>query len=109
MTRSPYYHQRICANASICERLMGLLYQADAFESMPSSQHRRLIRKCEWLWTNRQILTHSYLRHDLNPFFKWEVGDYRIIYTYDDEPDDLVIYLVAHRRDVYKRATSLDA
>ena len=88
---------------------MGFRYQADSFKSVPSSEHRRLILKCEWLWTNRHILTHTYLRNDLNPFCKWEVGSYRIIYTYDDESDNLVIYLVAHRRDVYKKATGLDA
>lgn len=87
---------------------MALIYDPDAFEDVPSSEYRRFTRKCEWLWTNRHILTHTFLRHDLNPFFKWEVGNYRIIYTYHDESDDLVIRLVALRRDVYKKAASLD-
>lgn len=87
---------------------MALRYDASAFEYVPTSENRRFIRKCEWLWANRQILTHTSLRHDLNPLLKWEVGHYRIIYTYDDESDDLVILLIAHRRDVYRRAANLD-
>ncbi len=55
------------------------------------------------------MLTHTSLRHDLNHFFKRQVGDYRIIYTYDTEADDMVIRLIAHRRDVYKKAANLDS
>lgn len=87
---------------------MALRYDPSAFEHAPVSEHRRLIRKCEWLWTNRLVLTHHPLRNDLNPFLKWEVGHYRIIYTYDNESDDLVIRLIAHRREVYKIASGLD-
>ena len=87
---------------------MALRYDPSAFDDVPVSERSRLIRKCEWLWTNRHLLTHSSLRYDLNPFLKWEVGNYRIIYTYDDESDDIVIRLVGHRRDIYKRAADLD-
>ena len=88
---------------------MPLRYAPNSFENVPSSEYRRLIRKCEWLWTNRLILTHTPLRHDLNPVLKWPVGNYRIIYTYHEDADDMVMRLVAHRRDVYKQAADLDA
>lgn len=87
---------------------MALRYDPNALDDVPVSEQRRFVRKCEWIWTNRAVLTHAFLRHDLNPFFKWEVGNYRIIYTYDDDSDDLVIRLIAHRRYVYKRAAALD-
>jgi len=53
-------------------------------------------------------LTHTWLRYDLNTRLKWEFGVYRILYTYDSDSDDLIIRLIAHRRDVYKLATGLD-
>ena len=87
---------------------MALRYDPNAFDEVPVSEHSRFIRKCEWLWTNRHILTHSSLRYDLSAFLKWEVGHYRILYTYQNESDDFVIRLIAHRRDVYKRAAGLD-
>ena len=87
---------------------MALRYEPSALDGVPTSEQRRIIRKCEWLWAHRKILAHTTLRHVLNPFLKWQVGHYRIIYIYDDESDDLVIRLVAHRRDVYMRAAGLD-
>ena len=87
---------------------MSFRYATDSFESVPSSESRRLLRKCDWLWANRHLLTHTALRHDLNPLLKWAVGSYRIIYTYDEDADDMVVHLVAHRRDVYKQASNIE-
>ena len=86
---------------------MSLLYDDEAFDSVPKQELRRLIRKIEWLWQNRAIVTHVQLRQDLNPFCKWRVGDYRILYTFDSEADEMVIRLVAHRRDVYDDAAGI--
>ena len=87
---------------------MALLYAPDAFDSVPQSERRRLVRKAEWLWNNRKVISHSLLRHDLNPFMRWRVDVYRIIYTYDEETDEMVIHLGAHRDDVYERAAKLN-
>ena len=87
---------------------MALRYDPNSFEKVPISERRRFIRKCEWLSANRQRLTHTLLRYDLNTLLKWEFGVYRILYTYDSDSDDLIIRLIAHRRDVYKLATGLD-
>ena len=87
---------------------MALRYDPDAFEHVPPSEYQKLTRKCEWLWTNRQTLSHTALRHDLNPFLRRPVGAYRIIYTYDNDQDEMVIRLIAHRNVVYKRASRLD-
>ena len=86
---------------------MSLLYDEEAFDSVPKQEHRRLVRKIEWLWQNRTILTHVQMRQDLNPFYKWRVGDYRILYTFDSEADEMVIRLVAHRSEIYDDAAGL--
>ena len=86
---------------------MTLRYDDDAFADVPRSELQRLVRKTEWLWSNRAVLNHTFLTEKLNPFMRWRVGDYRIIYTFDRERDHLVIRLVGHRRDVYNRAARL--
>jgi mRNA interferase RelE/StbE len=83
---------------------MALSFDPDAFDVIPKSEQKRLLAKCEWLWSNRRVVTHIPLREDLNPLCGWRVGDYRIIYSYEPETDEMVIRLVGHRRDIYERA-----
>ena len=86
---------------------MPLRFDPDAFAGLPKREADRLLKKAEWIWENRKALTHTLLRHDLNPFLRWPVGDYRLIYTYDPESDDMVFRLGGHRQDVYQRASKL--
>ncbi len=86
---------------------MALRFDPDALGGIPKNEAKRLLDKCEWLWANRKVLSHTLLRDDLNPFLKWRVGDYRIIYIYDSASDDMVVHLIGHRRDIYQRASRL--
>ena len=81
---------------------MSLFFVPDALESIPQDQKERLIRKIDWLWVNRMVVTHLALRGDLSGFFKRRVGDYRIIYTYDNPSDEMVIHLVGLRDSIYQ-------
>ncbi len=63
--------------------------------------------KAEWIWKHRTEVPHTALREDLNPYLCWRVGDYRLIYTYDKEPDEMIVRLGGHRRDIYKKAPKL--
>jgi len=38
-----------------------------------------------------------------SPNFRLRVGDYRIIYSVDDEAEVVTIRAVGHRRDIYRR------
>ena len=69
---------------------------------IPPDDVRRLFEKIAWLWANRKLIQHSPLKANLAGFFKRRLGDYRIIYTYDGEADDMVVHLVAPRDIVYK-------
>ncbi len=81
---------------------MPLLYDDDALSDVPAQDLQRIVEKAEWLWVYRQAVTHHPLRHNLSGFYKRRAGNYRIIYTYDTELDELVIRLVGTRDDVYK-------
>jgi len=81
-----------------------LRFDPDAFSGVPQSDAQRILKKIEWVWENRTIIVHHPLRHDLSGFFKRVLGKYRIVYTYDDKSDDMVIRLVSTRDTIYKDA-----
>jgi len=84
---------------------MPLRFDEDAFlPGIPEEDLRRLMGKIEWLWANRRVVNHSPLSGQLTGFFRRRLGKYRIIYTYDPNPDELVIRLVGPRDDIYKKA-----
>jgi len=83
---------------------MALLFDKDALSDIPRQDAQRLVEKTEWLWANRRAVTHHPLSANLATFYKRRVGKYRIIYTYDDNSDDLVIRLAGTRDEIYKEA-----
>ena len=62
------------------------------------------MKKIDWLWLNREYVTHQPLSENLSEFYKRRVGKYRILYTYDNDSDDMVIYLLGLRDTIYKDA-----
>ena len=81
-----------------------LRFDPDALSGAGKSESERLLNKIEWLWGNRRMVVHHPLRHDLSGFFKRVVGKYRIVYSYDNDSDDMVIYLVGTRDTIYQVA-----
>ena len=82
----------------------GLSVDKDALAGIPKQDVQRILDKIDWIWTNRKDITHDSLRANLSGFFKRRLGQYRIIYTYDDNPDELVVRLVGTRADIYQEA-----
>jgi mRNA interferase RelE/StbE len=39
---------------------------------------------------------------NLSPFYRWRVGDYRIIYSINDDIIEIEIIKVSHRQGAYK-------
>jgi mRNA interferase RelE/StbE len=83
---------------------MSLLYDPDALASIPSNDIDRVMKKIDWLWLNREFVTHESLSENLSGFYKRRLGKYRIIYTYDNDSDDMVIRLAGLRDTIYKDA-----
>ena len=52
---------------------------------------------------NRRAVSHDSLGYNLSGFYKRRLGKYRIIYTYDDESDEMVIRLVGTRDEIYTK------
>ena len=81
---------------------MPLKFDEDALDEVPVGDTERILEKIDWLWDNRRSVIHHPLKGTLQGVYKRRYGKYRIIYTYDDNPDDLVILLVGTRDDIYK-------
>ena len=60
----------------------------------------RVVKKINWLVENFELLTPQPLSANLNSFYKLRIGDYRVIYSFDDS-GIIVIHQVGHRREVY--------
>jgi mRNA interferase RelE/StbE len=83
---------------------MGALIHPDALSRIPKQDAERVLTKIEWLWANRREVVHHPLAANLTGFFKRRLGRYRIIYTYENDSDELVIRLVGTRDNIYKEA-----
>jgi mRNA-degrading endonuclease RelE of RelBE toxin-antitoxin system len=81
-----------------------LRFDPDAFSDISKAEDERILKKIQWLWDNRMIVDHHPLRHDLSGLYKRLLGKYRIIYSYDEKPDRMVICLVGTRDTIYKDA-----
>ena len=61
---------------------------------------KRIIRKISWISQHFANVTPEPLSGSLSGTFKIRIGDWRVIYQL--EKNIIVIYAVAHRRDIYK-------
>jgi mRNA interferase RelE/StbE len=61
----------------------------------------RIITKISWLAENFDQITPQPLTADLSGFYKLRVGDYRVIYEFNQEERRIFIDRIGHRREVY--------
>jgi mRNA interferase RelE/StbE len=71
-------------------------------EKLSSTIQERIVKKLVWLSENFEKITPINLTANLIGFFKLRVGDYRIIYTFDDNLKTITVHQIGHRRDIYK-------
>jgi mRNA interferase RelE/StbE len=64
---------------------------------------RRLLRRIRWLATNVEDVRPDALSGDLAGFYKLRVGDYRVVYEILHSEQVIVVHLVGHRREIYRR------
>lgn len=81
-----------------------LLFDTEALNGVPRSDCEKVLGKVTWLWENRTIVDHHPLRHDLSGFYKRVFGKYRIIYSYEMNPDSMIVYMVGTRDTIYEEA-----
>lgn len=64
---------------------------------------QRILYKLKWLSQNFNDLTPEKLTGELRGLYRLRVGSYRVVYAVEQEEHQIVIHLIGHRRDIYKR------
>ena len=64
---------------------------------------RRLVKRIRWLAANVEAIQPDALSGDLAGLYKLRVGDYRVVYEILHSEQTIVVHLVGHRREIYRR------
>jgi mRNA interferase RelE/StbE len=81
-----------------------LEFKAEAvsdLEKLTQVVRERVVSKINWLSENFEQITPQPLTGDLAGLFKLRVGDYRVLYSFSDEPKIITVHACGHRREVY--------
>jgi mRNA interferase RelE/StbE len=70
------------------------------FSGLPQTIRSRIIEKLRFL--GRQLDSFPHERLQGRPEFRIRIGDYRLIYRFDLERNQLYMVTLGHRRDVYR-------
>lgn len=72
----------------------------DDFDSYPEELQDRMRKKFRSLEMNPR--RHKRLRGDLKGCWSLRVGDYRVVYTIEEDDQRVVLLFTGHRRSVYR-------
>jgi mRNA interferase RelE/StbE len=72
-------------------------------ERLDPTVRRRIIKRLAWLAENIENIRAEPLTGPLAGLFKFQVGDYRVLYDVFKEDRIILIHAVGHRRDIYKK------
>lgn len=73
------------------------------FAVLDRSQRREIIKRLEWLVANFEQATPLPLHAEWRGFFKLRLGDWRIIYRFDQPKSLITVHVIDHRSKIYKR------
>lgn len=62
----------------------------------------RIVDRLRWLSENLDRITPLPLTGDLAGFYKFRVGDFRIIYEIQRQENTILVHTIGHRREVYR-------
>jgi mRNA-degrading endonuclease RelE of RelBE toxin-antitoxin system len=79
-------------------------FNPDALAGLTEAECKRIKDKVGWLWDNRREVLHHPLRHDFSGLYKRVLGKYRILYTYDENSDEMVVHIAGTRDTIYEDA-----
>ena len=74
----------------------------EQLEELPRLVAAQIIRKLEWLADNASIINHEAMTGNWGGFFRVRAGDYRAIYSLDNENQIIEVEVVGHRSRIYK-------
>lgn len=68
---------------------------------LAAAMQERIVNKINWVAENFEQITPMPLSANLAGFFKLRVGDYRVIYSFNEDLRVITIHQIGHRREIY--------
>lgn len=72
-------------------------------DNLDGSVRNRVLEKLRWMMDNFDKISPAPLSGKWKGFFKYKVGDYRIIYRIKEEEERVIIHYIGHRKSIYDR------
>jgi mRNA interferase RelE/StbE len=63
----------------------------------------RIIERLRWLAANLDQMKPETLSGDLAGFYKFRIGDYRVIYQIIEDEQIILIHAIGHRKEIYRK------
>lgn len=63
---------------------------------------RRILLRINWLAENFEDIPHIPLQGEYSAYYKFRIGDYRVLYQILDNEKIILIHAIGHRREIYK-------
>lgn len=84
---------------------MALLFSPNFNIDVPRHELKSILDKIEWVWNNREVVMHQPLKSNLSGYYKKKVSaNCRVIYSLDNDSDDMIVHLMGQRKTIYKEA-----
>ena len=64
---------------------------------------RRIVERVNWLAENLHDIDPEAMSGSLAGFYKLRVGDYRVLYEVRHDEQLIVIHMIGHRREIYRK------
>ncbi len=64
---------------------------------------RRIAERVDWLAAHLNDIRPEPFTGDLSGFYKFRIGDYRIVYEILRDENIIIIHQIEHRREIYRK------
>ena len=70
---------------------------------LDKSVARRIVERVSWLAENLKRVQPKTLTGEFEGLFKLRVGDYRVVYELIHNEQMIVVHVIGHRREIYRK------
>jgi mRNA interferase RelE/StbE len=74
----------------------------DDLSKLDKSIVKRIMNRIEWFSENIENSSPTPLKSRLSGFYKFRIGDWRVIYEFSKKAETIFIHKIGHRKDIYK-------
>ena len=70
---------------------------------LDKSVARRIVGRVNWLAENLKSVQPKILTGEFEGLFKLRVGDYRVVYELIHNEQMIIVHVIGHRREIYRK------